>query len=100
VGALGSILEEDLDNTLGGMAVPERGDAAGLAFSGEDGLGCGYDFCRVGSDEKVCAFGNGDGTLGVFPQCKAGDAEGGGLFLNAAGIGEDQGGLAGQAEKI
>ena len=100
MGAEGWILEEDLDNTLGGVAVPKRRDAAGLAFSGEDGLGCGCDFCRVGSDEEVCAFGNGDGALGVFAESETGDAEGGGFFLDAAGIGEDQRGFAEQAEKI
>jgi hypothetical protein len=38
--AEGQILKQDLDNTLCGVPVPQRGHAAGLAFSSKNGS-CG-----------------------------------------------------------
>ena len=76
------------------MAIPERGNAAGLAFPSKDGLSGGENLCGSGADEKVRAFGDGDGALGVFAEREAGDAERGGFFLDAAGVGQDQRGFA------
>jgi hypothetical protein len=81
------------------MAVPERWDATRLAFSSEDRLRGSHDFCWIGSDELVGAFGNRDGAFGVFAKSAAGDAEGGGFFLNATGVREDEGSFAEEAKK-
>src|SRR5258708_27920427 len=42
------------------------------------------------SNKQVGTFRDGDGALGVLAQRQAGDAESGGFFLDAAGIGEDE----------
>jgi len=98
--AEGWVFKQDFDDAFGGMAIPEGRDAAGLAFSGEDVLCGGENFGGVGADEDIGAFGDGDGAFGIFAKRQAGDAEGGGFFLDAAGIGEDEGGFAEKAEKI
>src|SRR5579859_74756 len=100
MGAEGWILQQDVHDALGGVAVPERWDAAGLAFSGENIMGGGNDFCGIGSNELVCALRDCDRALGVLAEGEAGDAEGGGFFLDTAGIGQDQRGFAEQAEEI
>ena len=43
---------------------------------------------------------DGDGAFGVFAKSEAGDAQGSGFLLNAAGVGQDQCGFAEQAQKI
>ena len=82
------------------MAIPKGRDAAGFAFPGKDVLRGGENFCGICADELICAFRNGDGAFGVFAKSEARDTQSGGLFLNAAGVGEDQCGFAEQAEKI
>jgi len=96
----GRVLEENLHDALGSMAIPEGRNAARLALSGKNGLSGGDDFCWIRSDEEVRAFGNRDGALGVFAKGEAGDAESGGFFLNAAGIRQNERGFAEEAEKI
>ena len=100
MGSEGRFSQQSLDNSLGGVTIPEGGDAPGLAFSGENGLRGGENFRGIGADELICAFGNRNGALGVFAESEARDTESGGFFLNATGIGEDQRGLTEQAEKI
>jgi hypothetical protein len=56
------------------VAVPEGGNAARLAFSGENLLRGGENFSGVRAYKQVCTFGNGDGTLGVFAKRQARDA--------------------------
>ena len=72
------------------MTVPKRRDAAGLAFASQGVTSRGDDFGGIRANEQIRAFGNGDGAFGVFPEREAGDAESGGLFLDATGIGEDE----------
>jgi hypothetical protein len=93
-------LEENLHDALGSMAVPEGRNTARLTLSGKNGLGGGDDFCWIRSDEEVRALRNRDRALGVFAKGEAGDAESGGFFLDAAGIGQYEGGFAEQAKKI
>src|SRR5712664_300935 len=96
----GHHLQENLDNTLGGLAIPERRDAAGLSFAGQSVAGGGDDFGRIGADEQIGAFRNRDGAFGVLPQSEAGYAESGGLLLDAAGVRKDERRFAEKAKKI
>jgi len=82
------------------VAVPKRRNAAGFAFSVEGVASSSDDLSRVSADKYVCAFADGDGPFGIFPESEAGDAEGGGFLLDAARIGEDESGFAEKAEKI
>jgi hypothetical protein len=100
MGTEGWILEQDVHDARSGVAIPERRDPARLAFTGENIVGGGNDFCGIGSNELVCTFRDRNGALGVLAEGKAGDAESGGFFLNAAGIGQYEGGFAEQAKKI
>jgi len=72
------------------MAVPKWRDTASLPPSGENILRCGNDAGRIRSDEQIRSFGDRNGTLGICSKGETRDAEGGGLFLNAAGIRKDQ----------
>ena len=82
------------------MAVPEGRNAARFRFAGQSVACSGDDPGGIGANKKVCAFGNGDGPLGVFPQGEARDAKSGGLFLDAARVREDKSRFAEEAEKI
>jgi len=93
-------LKENFDDTLGGVAIPELRNAAGLGFASEDFVGGGNDFCRICADKLVSSLRNSDGAFRVFAKRQAWDAESGSFFLDAAGIGEDERGVAEEAEKI
>lgn len=58
------------------MPIPEGRNAAGFAIPGKYLFGGSDDFCGIGTDELVCAFGDGDGALGVLAEREAGDAQG------------------------
>src|SRR6266849_2390114 len=82
------------------MPIPEWRSSATLAISAENLLCCRHDFGGVCSYEYICALGDSDRALGVLTQGQARDAEGRGFFLDAPGVGQSQGSLAEQAEKI
>src|SRR5229473_327718 len=96
----GYLPQQNIDDSLGRVAVPEWGDAAGFAPAREGVAGGGDDLGRIGANQQVCAFGDGDGALGVLTQGEARDAESGGFFLDAAGIGQDELRFAQKTEKI
>src|SRR5713226_3505198 len=96
----GYFLQQNIDNALGCMAVPERRYAANFAPACQGVTGGGHNLGGIGANEEVCALGDGDGALGVLPQGEAGDAESGGLFLDATGIGQDELCFAQETEKI
>ncbi len=58
------------------------------------------DSCGVCSYEYICALGDGDRALGILAQGQARDTERRGFFLDAPLVGQSQGSLAEQAEKI
>ena len=95
--------DHHIHNTLGGMAIPQLGDAAtgavgAAAFENSGELR--QDSFAVGANDGVGALGDCDGSLGVVTQGQAGHAEGGGFFLDAARIGEHHLGVGLQGEKI
>jgi len=53
---------------LGCLAVPERGEIAGLPLAGEEFIQCRRNAGRVGPDELVGADGDGFGALGVVAE--------------------------------
>ncbi len=57
----GHFLQQDIDDSLGRMAVPERRDAASFASARQGGAGGGDDLGRIGANQQVCALGDGDG---------------------------------------
>jgi hypothetical protein len=82
------------------VAVPERRNTAGFAFSDEGVASSGDDPGGISANEHVCSFGDGDRPLGVFAESEAGDTKGCGFLLDASGIGEDKRGFAEQAKKV
>src|SRR5438477_10945816 len=82
------------------MAVPERRDAAGFTLARQSVTRSRDDLARIRTNQKVGTLGDGNRALGIFTQCEAGDAESGGLFLDAAGISEHEAGFAQETEKI
>ena len=93
-------MKENFDNTLGGMAIPKRRNAAGLGLAGEDFVGGGHNSCGIGADKLVGALRNSNWAFGVFAKRKARDAESGSFFLDAAGIREHERCSAEEGEKI
>src|SRR6267143_458235 len=93
-------LQENLDDTLGGLAIPKGWDTAGLAFASQRVAGGGDDFGGIRADQQIGTFGNGNRTLGILPQSETGHAKSGGLLLYAAGVGEDERRLAHETQEI
>ena len=85
---------------LGGLAVPQGRAAAVLALAGQHLGGFFEDARRIGAHQHVAAFVDGHRALGVFAQGEAGDAQGGGFFLQAAAVGHDQRGVLPQVEEF
>ena len=61
-----------------------------FAAAGKDFVGFPANRLDVAADHRVGALLDGDRTFGVFAQREAGNAERGGFFLQAAGIGEHE----------
>src|SRR5581483_10140385 len=80
----------DLDDALGGMAVPQRRARAARKIAGEDRGQRAAHLRRVAPDELVGADAAGDRPLGVLAQGEARDRQRGGLLLYAARVGERQ----------
>jgi hypothetical protein len=82
------------------MPIPKRRDAASFAFASQSITGGSHDFDRISTNKQVSTFCDGDRAFGILAQGEAGDAEGGGFFLDAAGVGQDEFGFAQEAKKI
>jgi len=77
------------NDPFGCVAVPEFGDGAFFPVPGEEFFQGGFDGCGIGADQLVGADFYGLGPLGVVAQRDAGDPHDGGLFGDAAGVGDD-----------
>ena len=62
----------DVHDARGGVAIPERWDAARLSFTCENIVGGSDDYCGISSNELVCALRNRNGALGVLAEGEAG----------------------------
>jgi hypothetical protein len=60
-------------------------------MSGQDLPGSGENGSGIRARQVICSNIDGGGSFRVFPDCYAGNAKGGGFFLKAAGIGQNQG---------
>lgn len=87
-------------DALGGVSIPQFGDAPTLAAAGQDLGHAVADGLQVGADHRIGALLDGDRPFGVLAQRQARHAERGGLFLQAAGIGQHQRGAAHQADHL
>ena len=83
-----------------GAAVPEWWNAALAWFAREDATGLGEQLAHVLTDQDVGAGGDRHRAFGVLAHGQAGRAEVRGLFLNAAGVGDDQRRMHLQREKF
>src|SRR5574343_1655311 len=75
-------------DAFGGMAVPQFWRASALAAPGQDLRGMMADCFDIAANHRVGALLDRDWPLGVFAHGQAGNAEGGCLFLQAAGGGQ------------
>ena len=86
-----------------GLAVAVGVDGVGHAAVGfrvvEEGGDFADDAVVVGADEAHCACREGFGTLGGVAHHEHGLAQPGGFFLDAAAVGEDNGGLLHEADE-
>src|SRR5690242_18140651 len=87
-------------NSCTRAAIPEF-RAVGLGeLPFDQGLGGRQNGGGVIPEEPVGALGDGDGTLGVGPQCKTWNAEGGGLLLDPPAVGDEKARLIHETEEI
>src|SRR5208283_1704195 len=66
--------QQDLNNALCGVAIPERRYVALLTFSAQDLCSGTNNLGRVPANQQIRSLGNGHRALGVFAQRQAGDA--------------------------
>ena len=66
------------------MTIPKRWNAACFAPARKGITGGGDNLAWIRTNKQIRALSDGDGTLRIFPQGKAGDAESGGFLLDAA----------------
>jgi len=94
------VLGEDASDAVAGIAVPERGDVARLIGSGKNPSNLALEFLKIVSNENVCTERYGNWPFGVLSHGKAWDAEASGLFLDAAGVGDDETGILLESKKV
>gem|GEM_PF-6321356 len=96
----GEIAEDNCDQTIGGMAIPQR-DRGGLASwrLKSTTYGSGKTL-GIAPDECVCSVRQSNGAFGVLAHSKARNAEKARFFLNAAGIGDDDSGVLLQSQEF
>src|SRR6202158_5500402 len=94
------IIQQDGDNALCRVAIPQRRYSAAPGAAGKRVIGRGKNARGIEADDGVGAFIHGDRALGALAQSKAGHTERGGFLLNAAGIGEHAGRGAHQVQKF
>ncbi len=94
--SVGEVGPDGFDDAIGGFPIPER-----IGGVGHGGVGLGVaeelgsfgdDDAGVGTDQLGGACHDGFGAFGGLAQDQDGFAEAGGFFLDAAGVGEEQGG--------
>jgi len=73
------------------VTVPKRRNGSLLRLAGEDSGEFGAQFIWIASDENVRSEGDRNRALRVLAERQARNAEVGGLFLDAAGVGYDDG---------
>src|SRR5581483_710963 len=82
-------------DTLGSAPVPQRhGCCLAGPAAGQSTFHFFFQALDVAADQRVGAHGQRDGTLGIFPDRKARHAEESCFLLNAARIGDHDGGAA------
>lgn len=89
-----------MGDSLGGRAVPEGGFPM-MRGRLPKGYGRGLnEVIAAAGDKLIRAVSDGNRSLGVGPGGQTGDSQVSGFFLDAAGVGEDEGGGVHQGEEI
>ncbi len=83
----GYFLQQNFNDALGSVAVPERWNPASFALARQGTTGGSDYLTGISANQQICALGNGDRALGVLAEGEAWDAKRGGFFLDATGIG-------------
>src|ERR1700730_430119 len=96
----GRLASEQSGDSFSRVCVPKRRDDSPLCAAGEDSGEFETQFLRIASDENVGSQGNRNWALGVLAERQARHAKVRGLFLNAAGVGNDDGCSGLHAKKL
>src|SRR5262249_39811771 len=93
-------LVEDVDDSLGRVAVPERQRTMGSRWIGERLEGFVDGPVGIAADDAIGPVRDGHGPLGRVSERQARNPEKGGLFLNSAGIGQHETGPADERDEV
>jgi hypothetical protein len=96
----GRLASEQSGDSFARVTIPKRRNGSLLPLAGEDSREFGTQFVWIASHENVRSQGNRNWALGVLAEREARNAEVGGLFLNAAGVGDDDGCAGLHAKKL
>src|SRR4029077_1343239 len=95
-----SLSTEQSGDSFARVTVPKRGDGSLLGVAGKYSEEFGTQFVWIASHENVRSQGNRNRALGVLAERQARNAEVGGLFLDAAGVGNHDGCTGLHAKKL
>ena len=87
----GRLASEQSGDSFARVTVPKGRDGSLLCVAGEDSGEFETQFFRIASEENVGSQGNRNWALGVLTERQARNAKVHGLFLNAAGVSNDDG---------
>jgi hypothetical protein len=87
----GRLASEQSGDSFARVTVPKRRDGSLLCVAGQDPGEFGTQFFRIASYKNVGSQGNRNRPLGVLAERQARNAKVRGLFLDAAGVGNDDG---------
>ena len=90
----------DIGDSVGGLAVPERGNRRAVVGSVDNPGERGKETFGFGSDQGIRSLFASDRPFGMLAQGQARNVEHGRLFLNSAGIGYGEFGVRNQIQKI
>src|SRR4029077_17158176 len=95
-----SLATEKRGESFARVTVPKRGDGSLLGVAGKYSQEFGTQFVWIASDENVRSHGHRNRALGLLAERQARNAEVGGLFLDATGVGNHDGCTGLHAEEL
>ena len=94
------IVDEDLDDSFSGVAVPKLRRRCGRPHAPQDTSKFVHDFSRIRANQYIRPVRQSHRPLGILAQSDAGHPENRGLLLNAPRIGQDNFSARHKMEKI